>query len=187
MRLIVTRVAACVLLGIAVPAGAQQSGDSSQTPSGIPLVPGSRVRVTATSLVAPLVGNYLSLRGDTLILYEEEAGRGVWSVTLDQVTKLETTVGMKTGHGPFIARGALIGAGAGLVGGMIFAASAKPSNPSRKYSRPLTALVGIGAGAVVGGIVGSRFRAEKWATIPLPAHGGAGPGWSPLLSFSLRF
>lgn len=187
MRLTVTRVAACLLLAIAVPASAQQSGASSQTPTGIPLVPGSRVRVTATSLVAPLVGNYLSLRGDTLILYEEQAGRGVWSVTLDQVTKLETTVGMKTGHGPFIARGALIGGGAGMIGGLIFAASAKPSNPSRQYSRPLTALVGIGAGALVGGFVGSRFRAEKWAPVPLPTHAGAAPGRSPLLSFSLHF
>jgi hypothetical protein len=187
LRLTVSRVATCLLLGMALPVGAQQPGGSPQQPTGIPLVPGSRVRVTATTLVAPLVANYLSLRGDTLMLFEEQAGRGVWSVTLDQVRKLETTVGMKTGHGPYIMRGAMIGAGAGAVGGLVFAASAKPSDPTRKYSRPLSMLVGMGAGALVGGFIGSRFKVEKWAPVPLPAHGDAEPGRSSLASFSLRF
>jgi hypothetical protein len=186
VRLSVTRVATCLLFGLSLSAGAQQSALPPKS-AGIPLVPGSRVRVTATSLVAPLVANYLELRGDTLVLFEEQAGRGIWSVTLDQVQLLETTVGMKRGHAPYVVRGAAIGAGIGALGGAIFASASKPSDPGRKYSRPLSALVGAGTGVLLGGFIGSRFSVEKWSRVPLPNRLGFMPGRAGGVYLTLEF
>jgi hypothetical protein len=118
--------------------------------------------------VAPLIANFLEMRGDTLLFFEEGAGRGIWSVTADKLQRLETSVGHRNMHRPHIVQGAAIGAGAGLVGGLVFAAVFTPSDPGREYSFPLTALVGSLVGAGAGAVVGSRRTAEQWAVVPLP-------------------
>ena len=148
-------------------AGAQQQ-QAPRIQGSLPIERGSRVRVRADILVAPLIANYLELRSDTLILFEESAGRGMWSVPLTQVRQLETSVGQRNSYRPYIVTGALVGTGAGAIGGLLFAATFSPSNPERKYSRPLSAAVGAIVGAVAGGIVGSRLTAEQWAQVPLP-------------------
>lgn len=167
-------VAAC-----AIPAAAraqQQPPPSTQ----LPISPGTRVRVTADNLVTPLIANFLELRGDTLILFEEGAGRGIWSVALGQVQRLEATAGDRGLHRPYIVRGALIGGGAGAIAGLVFASVVKPSDPDREYSRPLTGLVGAAVGAGIGALIGSRFTTEAWMPVPLPRGlslraGRAGP------------
>ena len=85
-----------------------------QNVAGLPLYPGMRVRVTSSSLVTPLVGSFLQSRGDTLFFTEEAAGRGVWSLALNQISKLETTIGEQSGHRHNILKGAAIGA---IIGG----------------------------------------------------------------------
>lgn len=169
-----------LLLGVAasVPAAAQQAQPSAQA---LPLVPGSRVRVTATGLVAPLVANYLELRGDTLVLFEDGTGRGIWSFALDQVERLETTAGERAVNRPYIMRGALIGGAIGALSGVIFAASANPSDPSEEYSMPLTGVLGAAVGAGIGGLIGSRFTTEGWVPVPLPRRTARG------LGLTLRF
>lgn len=169
-------VALGAIVAVSGPAVAQQSprptGAGAQ---GLPLVPGARVRIKATNLVAPLVANYLEMRGDTLVLFEESAGRGVWSFALGQVERLETTTGDKRGHRPYILRGAAYGFAGGAVAGLLFAASSSPSDPDREYSRPLTAFVGGALGAGIGALVGSRVVAEGWAPVPLPRRVSLAP------------
>ena len=155
--------------------------------NGLPIAPGTRVRVTAANLVAPVVANFLELRGDTLLLFEEGAGRGLWSVTLDQVRRLEATVGDRNLHRPYVVRGALIGAGVGAVAGLAFAATFEPSDPDRKYSRPLSGLLGAALGTGLGALIGSRFTAEGWVPVPLPRGLSMSPGRSGLLSLTVVF
>ena len=157
-----------VLSAIPNAAPAQQSTSAAR--SGLPLVPGARVRVKSSSLVAPLVANYLELRGDTLIVLEESAARGIWSFALDRVQLLETTAGDRRNHGPYMMRGALLGGAGGAIAGFVFAASVHPSDSTRKYSRPLTGLVGAAIGSGIGLIIGSRFAAERWTSVPLPSR-----------------
>lgn len=175
--------AACAIPGAA--AAQQQSPRSAQ--NGLPVPPGTRVRVTADNLVAPLIANFLELRGDTLVLFEEGAGRGIWSVTLGQVRRLEATAGDRGLNRPYMLRGALIGAGSGAIGGVVFAATFEPSDPSRKYSRPLSALVGAAVGAGVGALIGSRFTTEGWVPVPLPRGLSLIPARSGLVSLTVVF
>jgi hypothetical protein len=179
-------VIAVVCLAVPVHRARAQQGDPV-APGGTPLVPGSRVRVHATVFVTPLVANYVEMRADTLVLVEEGAGRGLWSVTLDQVQRIETSIGQRRSYGPLIRRGAVIGAAGGAVGGLLFAASFTPSDTSRKYSRPSTAGLGALAGAVIGGFIGSRFRAEQWVSVPLPRRVSLLPGPRSGLRIAIAF
>jgi hypothetical protein len=141
----------------------------------------------APNLVTPLVANFLELRADTLVVFDESAGRGIWSFPLDQVTRLETTAGEQRGHRRFMMRGALYGGGAGAVAGLLFAATFSPSDSTRKYSRPLTGLLGAAIGAGAGALIGSRFSGEKWRPVPIPRQTSFAPdgrgGWRITLGF----
>ena len=143
--------------------------------SPVPVSPGSRVRVKTPGLVAPLVANFLEQRDDTLVFIEDGAGRGVWSFTISQIEKLERTAGEGGSNQRYVVRGTAIGAGAGLVAGMFFAANASPSDSTREYSKLLTGAIGAAVGAGVGAFAGSRFKTERWVNIPLPRQLSLGP------------
>ena len=143
---------------------------TAQGQTSPPVPPGSRVRVMAPPLVAPLVANFLEQRGDTLVFIEDGRGRGVWSFAINQIQRLERTAGDAGRNKKPIAKGALIGAGVGLAVGLLFADVAEPSDSTEKYDKVLTGLVGAGVGAGVGAFVGSRFKSERWIEVPLPGR-----------------
>lgn len=176
-----------IIAGLPGTSQAQQAPRPVVTPQGLPLARGARVRIKASNLVAPLVANYLEVRSDTLILFEESAGRGVWSFALAQVERLETTTGDQRGHRRYILRGAAYGFAGGAVAGFLFASSSKPSDPDREYSRPLSAFVGGALGAGVGALIGSRIVAEGWAPVPLPRRVSIGPDAQGRLRLGLTF
>lgn len=126
------------------------------------------MRVTAPSLVSPLIANYLEMRGDTVVLVEDRAGRGLWSIPYSDIRSLHLSIGQKKNHAPYMLRGAAIGGATGLAVGLAFAASFSPSDTGRKYNRVGTGVIVAGAGAVLGAVVGSRFSAENWSPITLP-------------------
>ena len=149
------------LAGLASDAAAQRRS------STVPVPPGSRVRVKAPNLVAPLVANFLEQRGDTLVFIEDGRGRGVWSFSVGQIERLEMTAGEAGRNTAPIAKGAAIGAGVGLVVGVLFASMAEPSDDSRKYSQFLTGVLGAGIGGGIGAYFGSRVKTEHWVEVPL--------------------
>lgn len=164
---------ACVCLVVIASAGrAQTTQQTAQNTTasqlGIPLVPGMRVRVTAPTLVAPLVVNYLENKADTLLFFEEKAGRGIWSLTLDQITKLEVTRGEKSHHRQSVVKYGVIGGAAGALAFGYFAANSRPSDKTRDYGMVTTGAVGLVVGAGIGAYLGSRLSAEKWRPITLP-------------------
>lgn len=167
--------------------GAQQAPSAGTGVQGSPLASGTRVRVSAASLVAPLVANYLEVRGDTLVLFEESSGRGVWTFPFSQVQRLETSIGDRRGHRPHIIRGATWGAGIGALAGLLFAATATPSDPDRKYSQPLSMLTAGIVGAGIGGYIGSRVREEAWAPIPIPRRVSLVPGIRSRVGITFSF
>jgi hypothetical protein len=130
--------------------------------------PGTRVRVTSPTLVAPLVANFLEQRGDTLVFIENERGRGVWSLGIQQIDRLETTAGETGRSRSAMKKGALIGGAVGLTAGIIFAASFDPSGDNRQYSRVQTGIVAGLAGAGFGFFIGSLVSTERWVSVPLP-------------------
>jgi hypothetical protein len=147
---------------------AQTQPAAPQNAAGLPIYPGMRVRVTSSSLVTPLVGSFLQSRGDTLFFTEEAAGRGVWSLTLSQISKLETTIGDQNNHPRNVYRGAAWGAGIGALAFGLFAANSHPSNSTKQYNVLTTGLIGGVLGGGIGALVGMRKKGEKWRPLELP-------------------
>jgi hypothetical protein len=123
--------------------------------------------VTAPTLVAPLVANFLEQRGDSLVFIEDGRGRGLWSFSIAQIQRLEITAGEAGRNKKPIAKGAAIGAGVGLALGVLFASAAQPSDSTKEYNKVLTGAAGAAAGAGIGAYVGSRVKSEKWVNVPL--------------------
>ncbi|MEO7965876.1 MAG: hypothetical protein ABIT38_18350, partial [Gemmatimonadaceae bacterium] len=111
-----------------VAAAAQQNKPAaSPSRTSLPIVPGTRVRISANTLVAPLIANFLEMRADTAVFIENSSGRGIWTFTLDQITKLERSTGEQHGYRPYMLQSGAIGAGAGAVVFFGFAQLIHPS------------------------------------------------------------
>jgi hypothetical protein len=124
-----------------------------------------RVRVTATGLASPLIGSFLSLKGDTAVFIEDGVGRGVWSLEVAEIVKLEQSIGQRKLNRAPMLKGAVWGSIPGAVLAYTFAALASPSDTTRKYSRFPTTMFGAAVGAVVGVGVGSRYSREHWSPV----------------------
>ena len=178
MRLLNIVPAATLLAALALPAGAQQAKPATPARSAaLPITPGARVRISATTLVAPLIGNFLEMRGDTAVFIEAGAGRGIWTLTTDQITKLEISKGDEHFNRRPMIKGVAIGAPVGALAFWGFTGLLKPSDKSKQYNRGVTAAAGLVVGGVVGAIVGSRVADEGWMRLPLPGR----VSWSPTL------
>jgi hypothetical protein len=137
--------------------------EAQTSASSLPVPPGARVRVTA-----PLIANYLEMRGDTVVLVEDRAGKGLWSIPYNEIRTLHLAAGQRRNYAPYIARGAVIGGVGGFGLGVLAAATFQPSDTSKKFKRVTTGLVVGGIGAIIGGVVGSRYSVEHWSPINLP-------------------
>jgi hypothetical protein len=91
---------------------------------------------------------------------------------LSDVVKLEISRGRKSNAG----KGTLIGAGVGLVVGlMAAAASTDDSDSLGEFSWLVYPPSGILVGGTLGLVVGALTRTEKWQEVPLPQPIQAGP------------
>ena len=146
------------------------------SPSGLlgqALQPGDRIRVTAPPLLPqPQRGQLISLDGDSLVLEGTDLGqRGAeptrWIVPRDLLSQLE----MSEGYRRYPARGFLIGAGVGLVGGLIAISSGDGSacRGSGNYGELCAIFVGMTTvgGGFLGLLVGAFVRTERWTPLPL--------------------
>jgi len=167
---------AALLTVLALPAEAQQATPPATARSGaLPVMPGARVRVSATTLVAPLIANYLEMRADTAVFIEAGAGRGIWTITTDQITKLEVSRGDQRFNRRPMLKGAAIGAPIGALAFWGVTGLTQPSDKSKQFNRTGTAGAGFVVGAAVGAFLGSRRGQEGWMRLPLPAHASLSP------------
>lgn len=163
------------VIAVLAAAGATAAAAQTAAQSAIPVAPGTRVRVSATNLVAPIIGSYLEQRGDTAVFIEEGGGRGLWSLTLTQITKLEQSSGDRRSNRPYLIKGAVFGAPAGLLASLIALKAFSPDS-GKEWDRFPTYAIGTLAGAGVGAAIGSRFARERWSDVPLPRRVGLLPG-----------
>ena len=138
------------------------------------VAPGTRIRVKSAQVVAPIIGTYQTLRGDTVVMIEDGTAAKIWNFRASTIDRLEVSAGMK-GHnrGP-MTRWALIGAGGGAVAGWLTAVALESAS-NDKYSDILSAAVGAGLGAIGGALYGSRVQEENWNTVPVPRRVGFMP------------
>jgi hypothetical protein len=151
------------------------------------LVPGTRVRVKSSQVVAPVMGSYQGMRRDTLVVIEDGAGAQVWTFTSSAIDRLEVSAGMKGGNRGPTTRWALIGAGAGAAAGWLTAVILESSSSS-KYNDVLSGAIGAGIGAGLGAAYGFRITEEHWSSVPVPRRVGIVPTRSGVrVGFSAAF
>jgi hypothetical protein len=135
---------------------------------------GSRIRVTTVS--GSRVGTLISAATDSIWLVSAKDSMAL-AVPTQSVVRLEHSLGQRpaTGRGALI--GALIGAGTGLLLG-ILASTEEGGWYEVGAEEVLSAsLVAGGTGAVLGALIGSVSRREKWQPVPLAVQGRkGGPG-----------
>ena len=145
------------------------------------LRPGDRVRVTAPRADAPwLTGRTLGQfvhADDSLIAIHvpnpcEDTVHSFATASLKRVERSE-------GPRPRAMRGLLIGAAAGISLGLLLALRVPDSSDGgREMAAVFFPALGVGPCAILGAMIGSTVRVEKWRTLPLDAKvglGGAGP------------
>ena len=126
-----------------------------------PLQPGQRVRVTVPN--QDLSGHqdtFRQLRGDTLVL------ESMW-LPFDDVTRLEVHVGQQSRTGRGAGLGALSGLGFGVGLAAIGHADCGTDEPICDIWWIAAVPSGVVLGALVGAIVGSQTKADKWEEVPL--------------------
>lgn len=169
-----------VAVSLLMPSGAvvaQQSTPAATSQRvSIPITPGTRVRVYATTLLTPLIANFFEMRGDTAVFIENSQGRGLWAFNIDQITKLERSLGEQSGDRGLITRGALLGAAGGAALFYGFAALFEPSDSTRRFNRVATMGIGAAVGAGAGAYLYSRRTTERWGTVPVPHRVSVVPG-----------
>jgi len=131
------------------------------------LEPGQRIRVTAPDVLAERqVGQLLWLDVDSLVLGSVSAPiTQRWVIPPESITQLEASEG-RHGHA---GRGFFLGAGVGLVGGLIGISGQGTCTGSGNYGEMCAMIVTGSAitGGLLGLLIGAATRSERWVSIPV--------------------
>ena len=135
------------------------------------MAPGSQVRVTVSGRGDKVVGVVRAQTSDSLLI-EVSAGKGsLRSIGVDQVAKLETW-GKRPG---IVGKSWAIGTGVGALAGLLAGLAAPPPCAGEGWcigpqDQGDMVLVGIGGGALLGGIVGlvaGTTNRDGWVPVSL--------------------
>ena len=164
-----------VLLSCVAPA-------QGQTPEDTTVVRGTRVRITAAALARPMIGT-LEGRGLDSLVWRPEQDERLVSLPLKSVQRLEISQGRRADTW----RGALIGALVGIAAGTVVGLAAGSDDCPRTglaafgavdcFTRGEAAAGGAAVGAIGGGVIGlligSSRKSERWRTVsPARLHVG---------------
>ena len=143
------------------------------------LLPGSRLRITASSLNGPIRGTLASLGDDSLTL-QTRGGADPLVIERSRITRLEVSAGRRSR-----GRGAAIGAAAGLGIGLLFTGVVAANESCEGYNAEDCGLAtGISlilltpVLTVSGAVIGVALPpSERWLRVPQQAKlaGGAPP------------
>lgn len=149
-------IVAVLLASAAIPCGAQ--ADSTR---GV-LVPGAKVRLGWSSPDAGQnVGRAIEVRSGGF-LFQPDDGDGVDHVAFTSLSSLEVSTGSESNW----AKGLFLG----LIGGAVtgYAIASRDHEVYDIDPRPFGAvLFGVGGG-LVGAIIGTQVKSDRWVTVPLP-------------------
>jgi hypothetical protein len=155
---------ALVLLACARVTGAAQEVSRPADLRGLGFGTGSRVRLTAPSIAEhPLVGRVAGLTVDSLLL--ERGGGARLQIDSREVRALSVSAG----HDRW--RGALIGAGIGLLTGGVLGARAAGHNDDTGLAAFVGFVAGVVVGTPLGAGVGALAAPERWIALPVPPRG----------------
>ena len=126
-----------------------------------------------------LIGRLQEVTADSLILVQP-GDRGLVAISRARVKAFERWSGTKSAVGRDAKRGLGIGAGVGLLGGLV-AVTATGSDQCSSFLElepqcaPAAwvfggAIAGGLVGVLVGAVVGTSNRVDRWTTVPVPAR-----------------
>lgn len=122
---------------------------------------GSRVRVTSPDAgTQPLVGQVAALERDAVVVVSEAGG----TQTRVPVTP-STTLEVSKGRRSQAARGAMLGAAAGVMPGLLMTFGDYNTD---KGNPAAIALGGAAAGAALGSLIGLALKTEEWLPARMP-------------------
>jgi hypothetical protein len=199
MRLTICRAVPLVLL-LAAPAGL------AHAQKGRPVGIGERVRITVPAGYGRerITGRLTGLSGDSATL-QRDGDAGSQSIPISSITKVESSVGMRTSGRRWMGYGFLLGAGTGAA--LAAATHKKGSGPQclpddflfctgpmkreRGVNASTGALFGGLLGMTVGGIAGRFHHSERWTRRTLgssrPVGVGPAPGGRQAVRISVAF
>ena len=147
-----------------------------------PVAPGEHVRVWPQTdargrpVGIPIQGRLTTWTADSLVLDDNNRP---WTLPLGSVSRLDVSRG-RASRGRGAMRGILYGVGPGILLGALlgYGSYQEPSCPSGSLCIDFGpevaafggAVLGAGAGALFGGILGALSPGERWERIPLPAR-----------------
>jgi len=161
-------------------------GHAQGTSSQPNLLPGARIRVTASAPSRRVTGTLISVEGDSLRL--AVGTRDTVGVPVSAVTRLEESRGRRANY----TKGALIGGGVGLAVGIgvgllvdygrSLGCESISCNQASSLGGAMAigGLAGAGVGAGVGALLAGAFPKERWQPV-------VRPGGSVGLGLRLRF
>jgi hypothetical protein len=156
-----------VILTLASPA--LPAGVAAQSRAGSELV-GERVRVTSVSGGEPVVGELASYRADAVEIRDSTGV--VHSVPLDEIDRVQRSLGVRSGAGRGAGMGAVLGLLAGGATGLVLIhgfCSGHEDCSATSYAggAALVGLAGLVGGLGIGALIGSASSSEKWADVSL--------------------
>lgn len=138
---------------------AGDEGTAAEEPGHLTV--GSRVRLTSQEPASePVIGQVVALEADGVVLLREDGGPQT-RVPLTPSTTLEVSAGKKSQA----ARGAMLGAAAGVMPGLLMTFGDYNSD---KGNPAVVSIVGAAAGAALGALVGSALKSEDWRPAKAP-------------------
>jgi hypothetical protein len=127
------------------------------------LTSGVRVRITAADLgIRQLVGTLVTSCGDTLVISGSSPSNTL-RVPCASLTAVDISSGEKSRWAEGLGVGALVGAATGAILG----AGCCRDGDVVVVAGPIFAGLGAAGGAVLGLIIGSNIRTERWRPVPL--------------------
>jgi hypothetical protein len=162
------------------------AGSGIAAQDSVRIAPGNRVRVTAPKISGTrIVGTYDHMDADTLVV---QVGGRTRSFPRTAVTRLDVSTGQKGNAGTGALYGALFGAG---IGALALGTSAVCADEGIGGT---CALVGAGGGGVagllIGALLGSASKSDRWQAVPVTAAPVSFLRWDNrrwLLGASIRF
>jgi hypothetical protein len=142
--------------------GAGASGaQGAEEPANPPV--GSRIRITSSAVSGPVVGTLLGVEVDALVLRRAGSDAAVRIPTADIVN-----LDVSGGRGPQTGRGAMIGAAAGLMPGLLLTFGDYSSDVHGDSHAGTVALIGVASGALLGAAIGRTLKTDNWVPSAVP-------------------
>lgn len=127
-------------------------------------------------LASSVVGNFQTVRSDTVVVLEEGDDAQVWNVPVADVRRFEISEGWHTRDGGMMLKWGLIGAAGGAaIGAVVSVLLEAGADANENYKTGLNALVGAGIGGGIGAYYGSTRSIERWRSVSIPRRVGLVP------------